>query len=166
MNKLILGSIFLLCFVFQNSFSQNVNISKTLPQPKFYLIGVDDPMFPIYGGNYDDTIQMAAYGLTMQIWLNRNMDYYESKLSNPTGAETFTYLDFANLDNDGRAIFKIIASQYAPALREQKKVLIKKFNSENPIVKGSPAKTFPNDAIQVYLMNKKEIEWLKFKLKK
>ncbi len=135
-------------------------------QPKFFIIGVEDFTFPSFNGNWNDTLSAAVYGLKISKWLSEHHDFFISQMTNPNAVSIFSWKDFAALDDEGRSTFKKIAAEYAPALRIQKQELIKKFQNENPEVKGQTAKNFYRDSVQVYFMSKKDVDFLIASLKK
>ena len=134
-------------------------MSKALPQPKFYLIGVEDISFPVSPKNYDDTILVFSYGLSIEKWIEQHTDFYKQKLQNPIANVIYTYQDFAQLTNDQRAVFKKIIKQITLAIRIQQIKLQKDFEIKFPSDKGIKH-DFTNEATQVYFINKKDVEHL------
>ncbi len=151
-------SVFLLGLICFSSDAQ-VQMSKALPQPKFYLIGVEDFSFPIPPVTIDDSSMVIAYGLSIEKWIEYHSDFYKQKLQNPTANVLFTYLDFAKLSSEQKSVFKKIIKELSPVLRPQRTKLLNEFNKQYPDSKGVEP-DFINDAIQVYFLNKIDLEHL------
>ncbi len=61
-----------MCLLCNDSFAQTT-ISKSLPQPQFYVIGLEQNNFPKLIGNWSDTIALKKYGKEIDAWLVKNI---------------------------------------------------------------------------------------------
>jgi hypothetical protein len=156
--------ILLLVFIFNSIAIRAQVISKSLPEPKFYVLGVNLNGFPKFEGNWEDSISVKVYGVQVQKWLLENdrykKEHFVSKKANVVVDHSF----FKSLDTEEKAKFKIVSKQMSYALDTQKKILIKEFEKSNPRTKGK-IKNFYRDAEQVYFLHEENLVSLKKAIK-
>lgn len=139
-------------------------ISKKLPEPKFYVLGIKQSGFPKYDGNWDDSTSVKKYGLVVESWINSHEAEKNKLIQQKQSKVSIDYTFFKTLNEDEKTKFKNVSKQIGYALEPQKKQLIKEFNLLNPIVKGGK-KNFYNDAEQVYFMHEDDVLFLKKKIR-
>ncbi len=148
--------ILLLVFILYSTSIQAQVISKSLPQPKFFVLGVRLNDFPKFEGNWQDSSMVKVYGAQVQKWLLENerfkKEYFVSKKANVVIDHFF----FKSLSADEKAKFKIISKQMGYALDAQKRALKNDFDKSFPKTKGNE-KDFYRDAEQVYFLHEENL---------
>ena len=157
-------SIFLFIVFVSQSVMAQTYMSKSLPKPQFYILGVAEKGFPSFNGDWSDSLNFAKYGNSIMSWINSNPEKWNSILESKNEYTQFNYLDFEKLDSEQKLKFKILSKQLAQPLTPQKENLMKVFYKKHPYGKTTNKLDFTNDTEQVYLLNIAEVYSLKSKL--
>ncbi len=148
--------ILLLLFIFYTIATKAQVISKSLPEPKFYVLGVKFNGFPKFDGNWEDSSLVKDYGAQVQKWLMENERYKKEHFASKKANVVIDHFFLKSLDTDEKAKFKIVSKQMGYALDAQKRVLKNDFDKSFPKTKGS-AKNFYRDAEQVYFLHEENL---------
>jgi hypothetical protein len=133
-------------------------MSRTLSQPKFFIIGIDSETFPTMVNKWSDSAQSKIYSVKILDWLQRINPIPDTSISNNNN---FSYSDFAKLNNEQVQRFKIVEKQFSYALAPQKQELKAKYYQEHKFVKGASDYDFYYHNTQIYFLHKRDIEYLK-----
>jgi hypothetical protein len=156
--------ILLLVFIFYSIAIRAQVISKSLPEPKFYVLGVNLNDFPKFEGNWEDSSFVKVYGAQVQKWLLENEQYKKEHSASKKANVVIDHFFFKSLDTDEKAKFKIVSKQMGYALDAQKRVLKNDFDKSYPKNKGN-VKNFYRDAEQVYFLHEENLILLKRAIK-
>ena len=154
----------LLVFILYSTATRAQIISKSLPEPKFYVLGIKENGFPKYEGNWEDSSLVKVYGTQVQKWLLKNEQYKKEHSASKKANVVIDHFFFKSLDTDEKAKFKIVSKQMGYALDAQKRVLKNDFDKSFPKNKGN-VKNFYRDAEQVYFLHEENLLLLKKAIK-
>lgn len=144
--------------------AQSPGIGKTLPKPKFYLLGVSEPTFPVFTGNWEDSVKVKQYGELVMQWIEANPQKWNKITQAKANYLQVNFVDFEKFTSDQRAVFKEFSNRLSFALRPQKTKMLREFERTEKNQKGKPPGDFYRDAEQIYLLNIKDINYLRSKL--
>lgn len=136
-------------------------MTKTLVQPKYFIIGVESGSFPNHLSNWTDTAESKKYGQQIASWITENKPKADTSSDK---AVRFSYHDFSKLSPDQIQKFKLIERQLSYILKPQKEILLKDFYQHNPQSKGK-SQDFYQSTTQIYFLSKKDIEYIKERIK-
>jgi hypothetical protein len=135
-------------------------VTKQLPQPKFFVLGLSNDNFPKLNGSWEDTLELIQYGKEIDLWLRANSEKIEllKRLKNNTSANQINTDFFKSLNNLQTLKFKEIANKLSYVIVGQKKFLLNEYFSKN---KNQKSKIdFYNEVEQIYFINQKDLDFL------
>ena len=164
--KSIFLSLSLAFFLFLNNpeLLQAQTVAKQLPEPKFYILGINDKSFPKFNGSWDDSLALQSYSIKVMDWLSSHHDLVQNLKQTKSTQVMIDHLFFKSLTIDQRAVFKRVSKQMSYVLMPQKLKMLTQFEKENPKTKDSQ-KDFYKDAEQIYFLNQEDLLLLKRKIK-
>lgn len=138
--KLFLSLFFLSITCIHYTGSAQARSSKSLPKPRFYVLGTSEDAFPKFIGSLNDSNALIAYGKKIDLWLSAHPKFIKKAKESRS---TFTQINhdfFNSLNADERLKFKESAVFLSFVLRGQKQKLKKEY------IKNSPNK--PDDFVE------------------
>lgn len=148
----------LLCLLGNNLFGQIIK-SKTLPQPRFFVLGLDADNFPKLNGDWSDTLALNSYGIEIDHWMQKNMPGIEQAReikSKDNGLQINSTL-FKSLNDDEKTRFKEVAKLLSFIIKGQKnKMMIEYFRDD----KEKSKQDFYQEIEQIYFIHKSDLSTL------
>jgi hypothetical protein len=146
-------------FISLSSFAQPT-VTKSLPKPKFFVIGITETQFPKLIGSWDDTLALTEYGKQIDYWLQSNatqVEILKKSKSNGSGNQINSDL-FKSLNEEKKLIFKEIAHKLSYIISGQKTDLLNDYFSKHKSQKSKI--DFYNEVEQIYFINQKDLDFL------
>jgi hypothetical protein len=135
--------------------------SKTLPQPRFFVLGLEKNDFPRLENQWDDTLALINYGKRIDIWLTKNkLSTSQIELLKSNQPQINTAL-FKALNEQQKNKFKEVAKILSYVIIGQKVELMKLYNANHTVEKSK--QDFINDVEQIYFIHQSDLNVL-FKL--
>ncbi len=141
------------------------SFSKSLPQPQFFVIGLEQNNFPKLIGNWNDTVALKNYGNEIDVWLAK---YILSKdqaieFKNKYTHNQINTVFFKSLDEIEKAKFKEVASSLSYIIIGQKnKMMEEYFNHQNGT---KNTKDFYDEVEQIYFIHQSDLNTLMKRIK-
>ena len=133
--------------------------SKNLPEPKFFVIGIQEHQFPKFYDDWHDTIALINYSKQIDNWLNMHQSQiveFESYKLNPTKCKINAQF-FKSLNENQKVKFKEVAFYMAYMIYGQKAKLLKTYFDASS--KNKTIRNFYEEAVQVYYIHQDNLDY-------
>lgn len=157
-------SLLLIVFLNLRTSAQPI-ISKSLPKPKFFVLGISLSNFPKLEGSWEDTLAMLNYGKKIDLWLKANPTQLDSvskidirQFKNQINTELFN-----NLNDDEKLKFKRVANKLSYIIIGQKEILLEEYYLKHQGKKNRV--DFYNEIVQIYFINQVDLNYLSKQIK-
>lgn len=136
------------------------NMSKSLPKPNFFVLGVTKHDFPKMEGSWDDTLAMLAHGKEIDNYFKAHPAELDSLKKAPVTdfkSQINTNL-FDSLNTTQKQYFKAVAFKLSFIIIGQKKTMMQEYFSKQQDKKNKL--DFYNDVTQIYFINQADLDYL------
>ena len=143
-----------------NYVNSQTTLSKSLPQPKFYVLGINESDFPKLNGNWEDTMAMLEYGKNIDNWLQSNVSIKERIIAskNNNDLNQFNTAFFKSLNDEQKIRFKETAKKLSYIIIGQKEILMDNYFSSH--IDKKQKVDFYNEVEQIYVIHQADLNYI------
>jgi hypothetical protein len=151
--------------VFSNSLFGQVIKSKSLPHPRFAVIGIDVYDFPKLTGSWNDSISLIKYGIEIDLWMHKNNITKQQivEFKNENKGEQLNTFFFKSLVEEDKVKFKEVAKLLSYIIIGQKNKMMTEYFKQSNTSKSN--RDFVDEVEQTYLIHRVDLNFLMNKIK-
>jgi hypothetical protein len=145
----------MICLLCNNLFAQTT-FSKSLPQPQFFVIGLEQNNFPKLNGNWNDTVALKKYRNEIDVWLAKNIlsKNQAVEFKKKYAHNQINTVFFKSLNDREKTKFKEVAKLLSYIIIGQKNKMMEEYFYQNS---NKNKKDFYDEVEQIYFIHQNDL---------